>query len=312
MKSDRGLALAAFAIVCMVWGTTYLAIRIAVETIPPMLLTAVRFTIAGIVILAIARWRGERIPLDRRTLINLAVIGFLMVAVGNLAVVWAEQWVPSGMAALLVATAPFWMAILEAFRRGGERLDLRGALGMLLGFIGVAMLVTPKGAGTKVDVHFILGAIAIQIGSFGWQLGSIRGKYAIKHVPLLTSAALQMLFGGFATGTIGLAIGEASRFAVTPRTFAALAYLTIFGSILAYSAYVYALAHMPTTKMSLYAYINPLVAVILGWAILGERLTIVTIVAMCVILGGVAMVQTSRNRPAAVASNDVAAEESAA
>jgi drug/metabolite transporter (DMT)-like permease len=121
-----------------------------------------------------------------------------------------------------------------------------------------------------------------------------------------------MLFGGFATGTIGLAIGEASRFAVTPRTFAALAYLTIFGSILAYSAYVYALAHMPTTKMSLYAYINPLVAVILGWAILGERLTIVTIVAMCVILGGVAMVQTSRNRPAAVASNDVAAEESAA
>jgi drug/metabolite transporter (DMT)-like permease len=312
MKSDRGLALAAFAIVCIVWGTTYLAIRIAVETIPPMLLTAVRFTIAGIVILAIARWRGERIPLDRRTLINLAVIGFLMVAVGNLAVVWAEQWVPSGMAALLVATAPFWMAILEAFRRGGERLDLRGALGMLLGFIGVAMLVTPKGAGTKVDVHFILGAIAIQIGSFGWQLGSIRGKYAIKHVPLLTSAALQMLFGGFATGTIGLAIGEASRFAVTPRTFAALAYLTIFGSILAYSAYVYALAHMPTTKMSLYAYINPLVAVILGWAILGERLTIVTIVAMCVILGGVAMVQTSRNRPAAVASNDVAAEESAA
>ncbi|MGZ7033411.1 MAG: EamA family transporter, partial [Thermoanaerobaculia bacterium] len=284
MKSDRGLALFAFAIVCTVWGTTYLAIRVAVETIPPLLLTSIRFTIAGVVMLAIARWRGERASLDRRTLLNLAVIGFLMVAIGNLAVVWAEQWVPSGMAALLVATAPFWMAILEAFRSGGERLDLRGAIGMLIGFLGVGLLVAPRGNGPSVDAHFILGAIAIQIGSFAWQLGSVRGKYAIKHVPLLTSAALQMLFGGIATGVIGLAIGEASRFAVTPRTLGALAYLTVFGSIIAYSAYVYALAHMRTTHSALYAYINPLVAVILGWLILKERLTVVSIVAMFVIL----------------------------
>jgi drug/metabolite transporter (DMT)-like permease len=312
MKSDRGLALFAFAIVCIVWGTTYLAIRIAVETIPPLLLTAIRFTIAGVVMLSIARWRGERAPLDRRTLLNLAVIGFLMVAIGNLAVVWAEQWVPSGMAALLVATAPFWMAILEAFRRGGERLDLRGAIGMLIGFLGVGLLVAPRGAGASVDTHFILGALAIQIGSFAWQLGSVRGKYAIKHVPLLTSAALQMLFGGIATGVAGLAIGEASRFAVTPRTLGALAYLTVFGSIIAYSAYVYALAHMRTTHSALYAYINPLVAVILGWLILHERLTIVSIVAMVVILAGVALVQTSRNRPVVAASNDPEAEKSAA
>jgi len=312
MKSDRGLAFAAFATVCIVWGTTYLAIRIAVETIPPLLLTAIRFTIAGVLIFIIARWRGERLSLDRRTLFNLAVIGFLMVAVGNLAVVWAEQWVPSGMAALLVATAPVWMAILEAFRAGGERLDARGMIGMLIGFLGVGLLVTPSGAGSPIDMHFIAGAIAIQIGSLAWQLGSLRGKYAIKHVPLLTSAALQMLFGGVIVGTIGLAIGESSRFVVTPRTFAALAYLTIFGSILAYSAYVYALAHMRTTHMSLYAYINPLVAVILGWAILGERLTVVSIVAMCVILAGVALVQTSRNQPSMPASNDVSAEKSAA
>ena len=311
-SENRALALAAFATVCIVWGTTYLAIRIAVETIPPMLLTAIRFTIAGVVILAIARWRGERASLDGRTLINLAVIGFLMVAVGNLAVVWAEQWVPSGMAALLVATAPFWMAILEAFRKGGERLDLRGALGMLIGFLGVGLLVTPKGAGSPIDMHFILGAIAIQIGSFGWQLGSVRGKYAIKHVPLLTSAAMQMLFGGIATGIVGLATGEASRFSVTPRTLTALVYLTVFGSIIAYSAYVYALAHMRTTHMSLYAYINPLVAVILGWLILNERLTIVSVIAMFVILAGVALVQTSRNRPVAAASKEVAVEQSAA
>jgi drug/metabolite transporter (DMT)-like permease len=312
MKSDRGLALFAFAIVCIVWGTTYLAIRIAVETIPPLLLTAIRFTIAGVVMLTIARWRGERATLDRRTLVNLAIIGFLMVAIGNLAVVWAEQWVPSGMAALLVATAPFWMAILEAFRRGGERLDVRGAIGMLIGFLGVGLLVAPKGTATQFDSHFILGAIAIQIGSFAWQLGSVRGKYAIKEVPLLTSAALQMLFGGIATGVIGLAIGEASRFAVNPRTLGALAYLTVFGSIIAYTAYVYAVAHMRTTHSALYAYINPLVAVILGWLILNERLTVVSIVAMVVILAGVALVQTSRNRSVAVASNDPEAEQSAA
>jgi drug/metabolite transporter (DMT)-like permease len=309
---NRALALAAFVTVCIVWGTTYLAIRIAVETIPPMLLTAIRFMIAGVVMLAIARWRGERVMLDRGTLLNLALIGFLMVGVGNLSVVWAEQWVPSGMAALFVATAPFWMAILEAFRKDGERLDVRGALGMLIGFAGVGLLVTPKRNGSPIDMHFILGAIAIQIGSFAWQLGSVRGKYAIKHVPLLTSAALQMLFGGIATGIAGFSIGEASRFALTPRTFAALAYLTVFGSIIAYSAYVYALAHMRTTHMSLYAYINPLVAVILGWLILNERLTIVSVIAMVVILAGVALVQTSRNRTVAAASNEIVVEESAA
>lgn len=306
------LAFAAFAIVCIVWGTTYLAIRIAVETIPPLLLTAIRFTIAGTVMLAFARFRGEKPALDRRTLLNLASIGFLMVAVGNLAVVWAEQWVPSGMAALLVATAPFWMAILELFRPGGERLDLRSVIGMLIGFVGVGMLVTPKGTGAPLDAHFVIGAIAIQIGSLGWQYGSMRGKYAIKHVPLITSAALQMLFGGLIVGAIGLAIGEGSRFVVTPRTGLALAYLTVFGSIIAYSAYVYALAHMRTTHSSLYAYINPLVAVILGWALLDERLTIVSIIAMGVILGGVALVQISRNRLGGAASNEVPAEEGAA
>ena len=306
------LAHIAFAIVCIVWGTTYLAIRVAVETIPPLLLTAIRFTIAGVVIYAFARMRGERAKLDRVTLFDLAIIGSLMVTVGNLAVVWAEQWVPSGMAALLVATAPFWMAILEAFRKSGERVDARGAIGMTTGFIGVAMLVMPHRGGAHVDMHVITGALVIQLGSLAWQYGSIRGKYTIKHVPLLTSAALQMLFGGVITGVIGLALGETSRFHVTPRTLGALAYLTVFGSILAYSAYVYALAHMRTTHSSLYAYVNPVVAVILGWLILNEPLTIVSIVAMCVILSGVALVQTSRNRSAGAASNEVPAEENAA
>lgn len=303
MKRERALAITAFTIVCVVWGTTYLAIRVAVETIPPLLLTSIRFVIAGIVMLGIARLRGERIPTRRSTLANLAFVGFLMVGIGNLAVVWAEQWVPSGLAALFVATAPFWMALMEMFRTGGERLDKRGAFGMFIGFVGVALLVTPKGAGGSYDMHFVLGALAIQFGSMAWQLGSVRGKYYLKDVPLLASASLQMLFGGIIVGIVGLLIGEPARLSFTPRTFWALAYLTIFGSIIAYSAYVYALAHMRTTQSSLYAYVNPVVAVILGRLILGEQLTWLSIVAMVVILGGVALVQTAamRRRNLAVA-----------
>lgn len=296
MKHERFLAYAAFATICVVWGTTYLAIRIAIETIPPLLMTSIRFTIAGVVLLAIAYLRGERVPRDPRVLMNLVVIGFLMVGVGNLAVVWAEQWVPSGLAALFVATAPFWMAIMEAFRSGGERLDLRGAIGMLVGFAGVAMLVTPDGAGGTITSGFIAGAIAIQIGSIAWQLGSLRGKYHTARVPLMTSASLQMLFGGVIVGVVAVAIGEPAQFSVNPRTLGALIYLTICGSIIAYSAYVYALAHMSTTKMSLYAYINPVVAVILGRLILNESLTWVSVLAMCVILSGVAVVQMPRFR----------------
>ena len=296
MKHERTLAIAAFAVVCVVWGTTYLAIRVAIETIPPLMLTCMRFIFAGIVMLGIARWRGERIPRDAKTLADLALVGTLMVGVGNLAVVWAEQWVPSGMAALFVATAPFWMVIIEAFRRGGERIDLRSGIGMAVGFIGVAILVTPKGPAGSLDPRFLLGAAAIQLGSIGWQLGSVRSKYNLKDVPLLASASLQMLFGGIVVAIVAVIIGEPARLSFTPKTFFALVYLTLFGSILAYSAYVYALAHLRTTKMSLYAYVNPAVAVVLGWLILKEELTWLSVVAMCVILSGVALVQTAGMR----------------
>lgn len=300
MKHERAVAYAAFAIVCVVWGTTYLAIAIALETVPPLLLTGTRFLAAGLIMLVVARLRGERLPTDRRTLANLALIGFLMVGVGNLAVVWAELYVPSGMAALLVATAPFWMAIIEMFRSSGERMSLRGGTGMAIGFLGVALLVTPRGSGGALSTGFLLGALAIQVGGICWQLGSAHGKYNLKHVPLLSSSALQMLFGGGIVTVFGLAAGETSRFVLTPRTFGALAYLTIFGSVIAYSAYVFALAHMSTTHTSLYAYVNPVVAVFLGWLILSEPLTWVSIVAMIVILAGVALVQTAGWRRAAV------------
>lgn len=306
MKHEKAWAWFAFAIVCVVWGTTYLAIRIALDTIPPFLLTGVRFTAAGLIMLVIAAVRGERIPRDRKTLANLALIGFLMVGIGNLAVVWAELYVPSGIAALLVATAPFWMVIIEMFRAHGERSDLRGLIGMLIGFVGVAMLVSPGVSGAW-SLGFLLGALAIQVGGIAWQLGSAHGKYNLRHVPLMASSALQMLSGGLIVTVVGIAAGEVPRFVLTPRTFAAIAYLTIFGSIVAYSAYVFALAHMRTTHVSLYAYVNPVVAVFLGWLILSESLTTTSVIAMVVILAGVALVQSSgwkRQAPVVPTSDD--------
>ncbi len=174
MKRDRALAYAAFAVVCIVWGTTYLAIRVAVRTIPPTLLTGARFVSAGLILLAIARLRGDPLPRGKRLLGELLIVGLLMVGMGNFCVAFAEQWVPSGFAALLVATAPFWAALMERLRKDGDRIDARRGFGMLIGFIGVALLVTPGGAGGAFDAHFVTGAVAIQIGSIAWQYGTVR------------------------------------------------------------------------------------------------------------------------------------------
>jgi drug/metabolite transporter (DMT)-like permease len=312
MKHDRALAYAAFAVICIVWGTTYLAIRIAVTTMTPFLLTGARFLFGGIVLFIVAKLHGDAIPRDRRVLGDVVLCGVLMVAIGNLSVVWAEQWVPSGFAALFVGTAPFWATLIELLRRSGERLELRRGLGMLIGFLGVALLVTPRGAGSAFDARFVIGAIAIQLGGIAWQYGTARGKYRLGSVPPLMSSALQMLTGGIVVTLAGVGLGELPHFHSTPRTFAALAYLSLFGSVLAYTAYVYAARHLRTTTLSLYAYVNPVVAVILGWLVLHEQLTWVSVTAMAVILGGVAMVQSGRRATKKVTvSRDVQAEKAA-
>ena len=296
MKRDRLLAYGAFAVVCIVWGTTYLGIRVAVRSIPPMVLTGARFVVAGLILFAIARLRGEPIPRERRILVDLLIVGLLMVGIGNFAVVWAEQWVPSGFAALLVATSPFWAVLMERTKKEGERIDMRRAFGMLIGFVGVAMLVTPGSAGGSFDRHLIIGAIALQFASMAWQYGTLRAKYNLPNVPPLMSSSFQMLAGGIAIAIIGVATGELRRLTFTVEGMASLAYLTLFGSVLAYTCYVYAVRKIRVTTLSLYAYINPLVAVLLGWLILHEQLTPISGVAMLIILGGVALVQTPGRR----------------
>jgi drug/metabolite transporter (DMT)-like permease len=300
MKHERALAYAAFAVVCLVWGTTYLAIRVAIETLPTFLFSGARFTAAGVILLLICALRRDKIPTRLGDWMNAGFVGLMLVGVGNIAVVWAEHYVSSGFAALLVATAPFWMAIMERLRGTTDRLTPRKKLGMLIGFLGVAILVLPALDPRGINFMFLAGAGVLQLGSICWNYGSLRSKYHPIPASPLVSAGMQMLVGGLVVLMIGFARGEAASFHFTPRTLTAFLYLLVFGSVIAYGAYVYALAKLPTSTVSLYAYVNPAVAVFLGWLILGEPLGWSSLVAMIVIFAGVAMVQTQPRTKSAV------------
>lgn len=294
MKNEKVLAWVAFAIVSLVWGTTYLGIAVAIETLPTFLLIAARFVAAGAILLTVCRLRGDRIPTRLSEWGNLGFIGVLMIGVGNGAVVWAEHFVASGFAALLVATSPFWMAGMEALRRDGERLTPRKLAGIAIGFIGVGLLVANDLRPSSFNPKFLLGVLVLQVGSICWNFASIRSKYHPVKASPLVSAAIQMLVGGTVMGVIGFALGEGPKFHFSTRSLIAYLYLMVFGSIVAYGAYVYALSKIRTSTLSLYAYINPAVAVVLGWAILDEPLGARSILAMLVIFSGVALVQTAR------------------
>lgn len=297
LKGEHALAWVAFFVVCIVWGTTYLAIAIAIETLPTYLFPGLRFILGGAILLAGCMLRGLEVPRSLRDWGNATLVGVLMVGLGNVCVVWAEHYVPSGFAALFVATAPLWMVILESLRKGSEPAGPRKWLGMVVGFAGVALLSLPTLTDANVSSMFLLGVLAIQVGSIGWNIGAMRSKYQpIARHPLV-SAAMQMICGGAVVAMIGLARGEAAQMVFTTRTLLAFIYLVVFGSVLAYGAFVYAIAHLPTTTVSLHTYVNPVVAVILGWLVLDEPFGWRAALATLVILAGVAIVQTSRRRP---------------
>ncbi|MBA3712245.1 MAG: EamA family transporter [Pyrinomonadaceae bacterium] len=290
---EKWAAYGAWAAVCFFWGTTYLAIRIGLETMPPMLFAGLRFIIAGSVLFLIMyRQRGARLPLGREWF-DISVVGLALLGVGTGVVVWAEQWVPSGMAALLVATSPFWVAGLERVTNSGERVGARGIVGMLIGFGGLVLLVAPDLFGAALSGPFLLGVLALQVGCASWSAGSV---YAQRHpvgVSPMMSASVQMLIAGVALLTVGTLKGEWPAVHFSGRTLGALLYLIVFGSIVAYGAYTYAIQKLPLSIVSTYSYINPVIAVLLGWAVLAEPLSWRVGVATAIILGGVALVKTS-------------------
>ena len=290
---ERFGAYGAWAAVCFFWGTTYLAIRVGLETLQPTLFAGVRFLVAGsILFLIMSRQRNARMP-ARREWFDLGVVGLMLLGVGNGAVVWAEQWVPSGMAALLVATSPFWAAALERMQGGGERVGLRGLLGMAVGFGGLAMLVGPQLFGGELNGKYLLGILIIQVGCFFWQAGSLYAKRRPTGVSPLMASSVQMLWAGLVLTLAGTFIGEWNGMRFSARSVGALAYLVVFGSIVAYSAYMYAIQKLPLPLVSTYSYVNPIVALILGWLVLSEPLGWSEGGAALVILFGVALVKTS-------------------
>lgn len=275
--------------VCLVWGTTYLGIRICLETIPPLLMAAFRWIAAGSLLIAALKIRGERMP-PRRTWPSLALLGLLLLGFGNGAVVWAELTVPSGLTAVLVAMSPFWMVGIDAIMSDGEALTVRRAAGLLVGFAGIVMLVWPDirlGGGRA----FLGGVIATQIACLGWAIGSTYARRRGHEENVLATAAVEMLFGGLLLLGAALARGEWRMLAFNVRTSAALAYLVFVGAIAGFSAFAYALKHLPLATVSLYAYINPIIAVILGILILREPFGARMVVAAAIVLVGMALVR---------------------
>jgi drug/metabolite transporter (DMT)-like permease len=224
---------------------------------------------------------------------DLGVVGLMLLGVGNGAVVWAEQWVPSGMAALLVATSPFWAAALARIEGDGERVGLRGLLGMAVGFGGLAMLVGPQLFGAELNGKYLLGVVIIQVGCFFWQAGSLYAKRRPTGVSPLMASSVQMLWAGLILTLAGTLIGEWGAMRFSGRSAGALLYLVVFGSIVAYSAYMYAIQKLPLPLVSTYSYVNPIVALVLGWLMLSEPLGWREGGAALVILLGVALVKTS-------------------
>jgi drug/metabolite transporter (DMT)-like permease len=292
-RREKIAAYCAWAAVCFFWGTTYLAIRVGLETMPPMLFAGTRFLTAGVAVFAFMYiWRGARLPRGREWL-DLSIVGLMLLGVGTGLVVWAEQWVPSGPAALLVATSPFWVAGLERARSDGERTSLRAVVGMLIGFAGLALLVAPGLFGLTHSGHYLLGMLALQVACASWSAGSVYAKHHQTGVTPMMSAAVQMLVAGVALTLIGTVKGEWHEVRFSTRSLTAFAYLVVFGSIVAYGSYTYAIQKLPLSIVSTYSYINPLIAVLLGWAVLSEPLGWRVVGATTIILSGVALVRTA-------------------
>lgn len=287
------LAWAAWLTVCLVWGTTYLAIRICLETLPPALMAAMRWLAAG-ALLGGGLWlRSGRWP-SLRQWPGLALTGLLLIGLGNGGVVWAEQYVASGLTAVVVATVPFWMVGVEAMLPGSDRITGGTVAGLLVGFGGIVLLVWPElRQGGAHASRFGWGLVALQVACAGWALGSSYSRRHARGDNIAAATALQMLFGGALMLLVGLALGEHHAVRFSGRSGAALAYLIVAGSIGGFLAYGYALRHLPVSTVSLYAYVNPVIAVVLGALILGEPLNARIAIAAALVLAGVAIVRLS-------------------
>ncbi len=290
---------------CIFWGTTYAGIRMALETFSPVTLVCLRYLTSGTVMLVVAAIAGWHIPRGRELWLT-ALFGIITLGIGNGCLAFAEQWVPSGLAALFVTTSPFWLVGIEALAPRGEPLHLPMVRGMLVGVAGVALLVAPAATGFQAN-PLVLGAfLLLQFGCAGWSLGSIAQRKTTALAHPFVSGAVQQLATGIVY-TIPAAIRH-DPIHWSPRGIGAVIYLIIFGSIVGYSAYIFAMDRLPVAIASIYTYVNPIVAVILGWLLYNEPFGYREALAMLVIFAGVAMVKRAHSVPVEQLGPDRAAE----
>jgi drug/metabolite transporter (DMT)-like permease len=290
----RLVLVAAFAIVYVVWGSTYLAIRIAVQDLPPGLLAGVRFIIAGLVLGALAVSRGQAPPRSGGEWLTTAILAFAFIVLGNGVVTWAEQWVPSNQAALIIASSALFTAWFGTFGRRGVPLNGATKLGLFAGLFGTAMMVWPEGTDSDVAADDLLWPkAAIVLSTIAWSWGVMHSRNAVVTMKPLMFAACQMLIGGGLLTLIGLASGELSRWTWTLPGIGGLLYLTVFGSCLAYATYMWLINQTTPARLGTIAYVNPAIATLLGWWILNESLTGLQLSGMAVILASVAWVTIS-------------------
>lgn len=279
----------------VVWSSTYLAIRYAIESIPPFYMAASRFLIAGLILYVWRRLKGDPPP-SRRHWRSAMIIGCLLLLGGNGGVVWAEQRVASGAAALLVGSAPLWMVLLDAMRSGGQRLTIRNVAGVLIGFLGVVLLAWPQNRGEGLD---LIGAGVLLLAAFFWAVGSVYSRGAALPSSPLMGASIEMLAGGLGLLIFGTLMGDWQRFdltAITLNSGLGLGYLIVAGSLVGFGVYTWMLRTTPISLVSTYAFVNPLLAILLGNLLANEPISPKMLAATAVIVSSVALITVKKRK----------------
>jgi drug/metabolite transporter (DMT)-like permease len=308
-RPSRFAVIFAFGLVYLFWGSTYLAIDIAVQSIPPALMCGVRFSIAGVVMLGACAVTGHKIWYSARQIALSAVVGILLLMGGNLTLSWAEVTVPSGLAALIIAITPLWFLVLDSLLLGHHHISWRGKAGLGLGMVGLCVLFWPElHATSSLGRSELWRSLALLGGSFSWALGSVLAKRWQSGMDVFSATGWQVTAAGAANFLWALGAGDFSRVTWTTRGVSAVLYLVVCGSWIGYTAYIWLLEHVPTSKVSTYAYVNPVVAVFLGWLVLHEQVDRFIAIGSAIVVLSVILVTSAKVREKTVADELPAVE----